>query len=93
MQFPFLAIFLGIGIFLAIRYKSLNKKQDEVTQSFWEREAAANAAPTANLIILNILPFLWINFHWVSSKDPKRFVLKISGEIYLKRFLKSDRQD
>ena len=70
MQFPFLAIFLGIGIFLAIRYKSLNKKQDEVTQSFWEREAAANAAPTANLDNIKYITIPLDKFPLGFSKDP-----------------------
>lgn len=70
MKFPFLAIFLGIGIFLAIRYKSLNKKQDEVTQSFWEREAAANAAPTADLDNIKYITIPLDKFPLGFSKDP-----------------------
>ncbi len=69
MLFPFLAVFLGFGVFLAIRYKSLNRKQELDTQAFWEREAAANAAPSADLDNIKYITIPLDKFPLGFSKD------------------------
>ena len=69
MSFPFLAAFLGFGVFLAIRYKSLNRKQELDTQAFWEREAAANATPSADLDNIKYITIPLDKFPLGFSKD------------------------
>ena len=69
MSFPFLAAFLGFGVFLAIRYKSLNCKQELDTQAFWEREAAANATPSADLDNIKYITIPLDKFPLGFSKD------------------------
>ncbi len=49
MLFPCLTIFMIFIIALAIRYRQINKKQAELRDGFWEREARANEAPAVDL--------------------------------------------
>lgn len=49
MLFPFLTVFIIFLLFLAFRYRALNKKQADVQAAFWERENAANATLPVNL--------------------------------------------
>ncbi len=49
MAFPFLTIFMIFIVYLAIRQRSVTRKQNETRESFWERESAANNAPAADL--------------------------------------------
>ncbi len=55
MAFPFFTIFIIIVLFLAFRYRSLNRKQDDQIAEFWAAEAAANSAPTADLSTLSYI--------------------------------------
>jgi hypothetical protein len=55
MVLPFFTIFVIFVILLAIRYKSLNNRQDDMQASFWEREAAANAVPPVDLDALTYI--------------------------------------
>ena len=71
MSFSFLGLFLAFVIFLAIRYRMNNKKQQETEDSFWAREAMANSVPTTDL---DNLPYITIpldKFPLGFSKDPE----------------------
>lgn len=55
MLFPFLTIFMAIIIFLAIRYRSNEKHQQEIQDDFWSQEAMANATPPVDLTNLKYI--------------------------------------
>ena len=49
MMFPILGIVLVGMIALALRYRYLNKKMDNVNEAFYERERKANATPKKDI--------------------------------------------
>ena len=55
MLFPFLTIFMVIIIFLAIRYRTNEKHQQEIQDDFWSQEAMANASPPVDLTSLKYI--------------------------------------
>lgn len=71
MSFSFLGLFLAFVIFLAIRYRMNNKKQQETEDSFWAREATANSVPTADLDSLQYITIPLDKFPLGFSKDPE----------------------
>lgn len=52
MAFPCLAIFLAFIVFLAIRYRAIDRAQKATQEEFWERELKANS--THGIDISNI---------------------------------------
>lgn len=88
MGFPFLTIFIVLVLFLAVRYRTISRKQDEDLSSFWARESAANATLPADL---DKLPYLTIplhNFPLGYSDDPSVIALeKELEELSKKRLL------
>lgn len=55
MAFPFLAIFMAFIIFLAIRYKSLDNQQKQMTEDFWDKELKANSTIGIDISTLDYL--------------------------------------
>lgn len=55
MLFPCLTIFMVFIITLAVRYQQINRKQKEVQDAFWEREAQANTVPAVDLDSLSYI--------------------------------------
>lgn len=70
MSFPFLTVIMIFIIFLAVRYRSIDRKQDDVTRAFWEREQKANAVPTADLDNIKYITIPLDKFPLGFSKDP-----------------------
>lgn len=71
MLFPFLTVFMIIIIFLAIRYRSNQRHQDEMQENFWSTEAVANATPPANLDNLDYINIPLEKFPLGFSSDEK----------------------
>ncbi|MCR5546058.1 MAG: hypothetical protein K6F30_06210 [Lachnospiraceae bacterium] len=57
MAFPFLTIFMIFIIFLFIRFTTLNKKQEETYNNFWDKEQDAENTPTKDI---SNLPYIKI---------------------------------
>ena len=55
MAFPFLTVFIVFVVFLAIRYRTIDKHQKQHIEDFWNRQEAAEKAPNKDL---NTLPYL-----------------------------------
>lgn len=55
MLFPFLTVFILIVLFLAYRYRSIDKNLREETETFWTRERNANATLAVDI---SNLPYL-----------------------------------
>ena len=55
MAFPFLTVFIVFVVFLAIRYRTIDKNQKKHIQDYWDRQATADRAPNKDL---NTLPYL-----------------------------------
>ncbi|MBR1571421.1 MAG: hypothetical protein IJ655_01625 [Lachnospiraceae bacterium] len=70
MAFPFLALFLGFVIFLAIRYRQTDAHVQKMQDDFWEREANANASPKINLDNLTYITIPLDKFPLGFSEDP-----------------------
>lgn len=49
MLFPFFTIFLIFVVWLAVRYRSGDRKSQQLQEDFWENEAKANSAPAIDL--------------------------------------------
>ena len=71
MLFPFLTIFMIIIIFLAIRYRSNKRHQQEIQDDFWSKEAAANATPSVDLSNLKYITIPLDKFPLGFSQEEK----------------------
>ena len=81
MGFPILTIILVLLILLAIRYRSLNKKQDETKEDYWKREFEADTTVKRDAEI-DGLPYIKVplsTFPKDLTSDPK--YMEIIGKI------------
>jgi len=70
MAFPFLTIFLLFLIVLNVAKHSVEKKEHESKNLFWQRENASNAAPKKDISSLNYIHFSLADFPAPTS-DPQ----------------------
>ena len=79
MLFPFLTIFMIIIIFLAIRYRSNERHQQEIQDDFWSKEAAANATPSVDLSNLKYITIPLDKFPLGFSQEEK--ILSLESQL------------
>ena len=79
MGFPILPFFLIFLIWLAIRLRSLDAKQEKQQEEFWARERAANTTPAKDISNLRYITIPIDKFPINFSDDPE--VLKIENEL------------
>lgn len=88
MLFPFLTIFMIIIIFLAIRYRSNQRHQNEMQDDFWSMEATANATPSVDLSNLTYITIPLDKFPLGFSKEKEILSMEAQlGELSAKPML------
>lgn len=71
MLFPFLTVFVVFLLLLAWQYRRKDQYLKEIEQSFWEKEAMANATPPADLDSLKYITIPLEKFPLGFSQEPE----------------------